>query len=277
MKWKEWWALVLFGLCIAVFSFADVVRRASPSALSYYRQGRTAFGARDYETALEHFTHAIELDPDYAEAYIQRGYVNWYLEKDEQALADYNLALELTPTDTAIYELRGRVYHRLGEYERALADLTHAIGLDPTFASAYLTRGILFVALEQPEAAGRDFYRRLTLKQQHSTDLITLTLGEPFTVEMQENHLYNVPFEAEAGQTITVTANDADDSGVDPLIVILDADGNALIGDDDNGEGLNALISDFQIPTDGTYTLVIGHAGQGSEGTVEVTLEIGVE
>jgi hypothetical protein len=71
-----------------------------------------------------------------------------------------------------------------------------------------------------------------------------------------------------------VTADDIDNSGVDPLIVILDAGGNALVGDDDGGGSYNSLIADFEIPQNGTYTLVVGHAGGGSEGTVQVNIEL---
>jgi hypothetical protein len=56
------------------------------------------------------------------------------------------------------------------------------------------------------------------------------------------------------------------------LIVLLDPNGDPIAGDDDSGTQLDSLISSFELPTDGTYTLLVSHAGGGSEGDIELSL-----
>jgi hypothetical protein len=65
---------------------------------------------------------------------------------------------------------------------------------------------------------------------------------------------------------------------VDTLVVILDAQGNPLVGDDDGGRATGAiydsLIDGFELPADGTYTLVVSHAGANAEGKVILHLAV---
>ncbi len=51
------------------------------------------------------------------------------MEKHEQALADLNHALELNPEFAQVYGNRGLVYKAIGETEKAIADLEHFLEL----------------------------------------------------------------------------------------------------------------------------------------------------
>lgn len=73
------------------------------------------------------FTKAIELDPEDAEAYSNRG--NAYCEKGEvdKAIADYTKAIDLKPKVVESYYARGEAWLRIEEWEEAQRDLTAAI------------------------------------------------------------------------------------------------------------------------------------------------------
>ena len=60
--------------------------------------------------AIEHFSKAIDLNPEYAEAYKMRGFV--YNETDdlEYALKDLTRTIELNPEDTEAYKTRGIIH-----------------------------------------------------------------------------------------------------------------------------------------------------------------------
>jgi hypothetical protein len=103
-----------------------------------------------------------------------------------------------------------------------------------------------------------------------------VTFGTPFSLEIQEGVVYRVPFEGEAGQPVDVTAEVVDSSEVDSLIVILDADDEPLIADDNSGEDSDAAIQGYVLPASGNYTLVVSHADGGSEGDISVLLTLGV-
>lgn len=58
---------------------------------------------KDNKKALENFTKAIEINPNYLEAYFARGYTYTKLKDKESAKADYNMCLKLEPNyDPAI-------------------------------------------------------------------------------------------------------------------------------------------------------------------------------
>lgn len=69
--------------------------------------------------------------------------------------------------------------------------------------------------------------------------------------------------EGEAGDTIMIRL-DATGDDLDPLIGLLDADGETLVWDDDGGEGYNSLIEGFALPYSGVYFItadVVSGAG----------------
>jgi Tfp pilus assembly protein PilF len=52
---------------------------------------------KDPKKALEQFTKAIEINPNYIEAYFARGYTYSKLKEKESAKADYNMCLKIQP------------------------------------------------------------------------------------------------------------------------------------------------------------------------------------
>jgi tetratricopeptide (TPR) repeat protein len=50
-----------------------------------------------YDQAIADYTKAIELKPDYAQAYTNRGLENEKLGQRDKAIADYHQALSLAP------------------------------------------------------------------------------------------------------------------------------------------------------------------------------------
>jgi len=61
---------------------------------------------KDPKKALEQFTKAIEINPNYVEAYFARGYTYTKLKDKESAKADYNMCLKIQPNyDAALEEL----------------------------------------------------------------------------------------------------------------------------------------------------------------------------
>jgi len=83
------------------------------------------------EKAVADYTSAIELDPQYAKAYNNRGNARASLGDEERALQDYDTALELDDSLALAYFNRGLIHYRLGEYEDATSDLGMYLELVP--------------------------------------------------------------------------------------------------------------------------------------------------
>ena len=109
------------------------------------------------------FDQAIDLDPEDAAAYNNRGLA--YANKGdlERAIADYDQAIALDPEDAYAYNNRGVAYFLIGNHDQALADLGKAIEIDSGFASAYYLRGLVHGEIGERERAISDLEKSIEL------------------------------------------------------------------------------------------------------------------
>jgi len=85
--------------------------------------------------------------------FILRSSINRY----EQAIEDFSKAIELNPNDAVAYYNRGLAYAKLNEHERAIEYYGKAIKLNPNDAKAYGNRGIAYSEILRYEESARDF------------------------------------------------------------------------------------------------------------------------
>lgn len=74
-----------------------------------------------------------------------------------EAIADYSKAIELDPKFAEANINRGAAYGKLGKNELALADFNRGIELKPDNANAYFNRSILFAEMNKFDLAVRDY------------------------------------------------------------------------------------------------------------------------
>lgn len=110
------------------------------SASDHFHQGVTKRHLGQYSAAINEFSAAIRLKPNFAEAYGNRGLAKYYLGQYENAIADYENAIRLKPDYVFAYNNRGLAKHALGQYEAAIASYDNAIQLRPNYALAYRNR-----------------------------------------------------------------------------------------------------------------------------------------
>jgi predicted O-linked N-acetylglucosamine transferase (SPINDLY family) len=91
--------------------------------------------------ALASFDCAIALMPEYAEAHLNRAIVLRMDRRFSEALDAIDAALRSKPGLAAAYANRGNVLQEINRFEEALASHDHALTLDPGFALAHLNRG----------------------------------------------------------------------------------------------------------------------------------------
>lgn len=92
----------------------------------------------------------------------------------------------------------------------------------------------------------------------------TIAYGDTITGELTEdNQVVSYTFEGQAGDVVDIALTALD---FDTLLRLEDANGVELTRDDDGGDGLNSLISGFELPGDGTYTIYIdGYRGANGD------------
>jgi tetratricopeptide (TPR) repeat protein len=87
-----------------------------------------------YDEAIRDSTMAIELDPEFVNAYLNRARAHYLLGRYEEALTDYNQAIGVNSGVAEIYKGRMVVYSKLERYGEELSDLIRTIELDPEYA-----------------------------------------------------------------------------------------------------------------------------------------------
>ena len=129
----------------------------SISAKTYFMWGYTKYYLGDYKGAITDYTQSIRLNPDYADAYNNRGTAKGKLGQYFAAIADFDIAIRLNPDYADAYNNRGIAKYHLGQRFAAIADYDIAIHLNPDYAKAYNNRGLAKSDLGQHFAAITDY------------------------------------------------------------------------------------------------------------------------
>lgn len=64
-------------------------------AVEYFNRGNFKFKLQEYEFSVKDYDKAIELSPDFAEAYCKRGDAKSLSGKHNEAIKDYNEAINI--------------------------------------------------------------------------------------------------------------------------------------------------------------------------------------
>ena len=126
----------------------------------------TTFEAKqaEYENAIKHFTEAIRLKPDLANAYFNRGVTYAFRNEFEDAIKDFDTVIQLQPDHVGAYYNRGNTYGDKGELDNAIRDFNKAIELDTYYLIAYYNRGFAYLQKGEFNNAIKDFDTVIQLK-----------------------------------------------------------------------------------------------------------------
>ncbi|MBN2341970.1 MAG: tetratricopeptide repeat protein [Deltaproteobacteria bacterium] len=116
----------------ALEAVQNAVKKENNSALAQFHLGRLM---KTGKQAAEHINIALQIRPDWADAYGTLGSI--YLESDlEQAVEAYKKAIELEPDRDAFHLGLGTAYFRQKKYDDARAELDKALSLVPNHIGA---------------------------------------------------------------------------------------------------------------------------------------------
>jgi serine/threonine protein kinase/Tfp pilus assembly protein PilF len=149
----------------------------SVRAYDYYLRGRQfyyQYRRRGIEFALQMFERALELDPDYANAYagVADCCTFLYLHKQrraayrERALASSRRALELAPESALVHTALGAALSMAGHHQAAESEFEAAIVLDPRLYDAHYFYARDCFAQGEFQKAARLFEKASRLRQE---------------------------------------------------------------------------------------------------------------
>ena len=103
----------------------------------------------DNKSAIKHFSKTIELEPDNAIAYHQRGIAYYNLGDYQNALIDFNKTIELDSDNMDAYGNRSLVEIELKDYKSALDDIEKILKIAPDSTKAIKQKRMILKLMEQ--------------------------------------------------------------------------------------------------------------------------------
>jgi len=136
-------------------------------------EGMVALGAclranGEVVESLEILNKAIELNPNYAEALINRGLIRLSQENKAEALADLELAHRLKPHIRQIWDLVVRLKVEAQEYSDALLFLINMIEIDPEDEKRLATLALCYQHLKDFDAAIEAYNKALAINPDYA-------------------------------------------------------------------------------------------------------------
>lgn len=110
------------------------------------------------------FSEFIGIQPDNAQAYLNRGSTYVRMGQFDAGLSDYSQVIALEPTRFEGWYNRGSARVAARQYDEAIPDLTEAIRLKPDLGYAYCNRGLSYLRKNEIEQALADFEKGLALR-----------------------------------------------------------------------------------------------------------------
>ncbi len=120
----------------AIESFSEAIRLNPNYAAAWYNRGNTYKHMNNEEEALKNFQVAVEKDPTIWQGYMNIAVIQFNRQQYDEAEANLQKALELNPQNPSLYANLGVVYLTKGNKELALQYLQKALEIDPDNAFA---------------------------------------------------------------------------------------------------------------------------------------------
>ena len=171
------------------------------TADSYYEIALARITADDADDALVNLSKAIDLNPNYVDAYFLRGLIYGSQYDFDKAIADFERVVELDPSHTDAkamhadaYAARGADYALEKNYDKAIADFERAIELDPdkaefkaAAAATYFLRGATRYEEGDNESAFADLDRAISdiekiIELDPDNSEVRIAIGEAYLV-----------------------------------------------------------------------------------------------
>lgn len=96
------------------------------------------FGRQDYETAIEHFQDAIEINPEFSPPYNLLGYAYRSLRNFEAAEDAIQMYVELIPDEPNPYDSYAELLMKDGRFEESIEKYEKALEINPQFVFSYV-------------------------------------------------------------------------------------------------------------------------------------------
>jgi tetratricopeptide (TPR) repeat protein/Mrp family chromosome partitioning ATPase len=146
----------------AIPAFTEAIKLNPESAEAHLNRGDAYLKSEAYDQAIADYTESIRLGRDNARAYTNRGIAFFQTGKTGEAINDFNDSIKLKPANAEAYVYRGNAYGSMGDTDRAIADFSKALDFDANNGNALFNLGILYAKQGEKQKA-RDYFQNTIL------------------------------------------------------------------------------------------------------------------
>lgn len=140
----------------AIKTLNDYILQSEYKDTAYYLIAKIYYEDKQYEDAIMNLTKVIEIQPNFAHAFNDRGSAKRMLEKYDEAIDDYSMAIVIDKK-AIYYNNRGSVKMKIEKYKEAIDDYSAAIVLDSNYFIALNNRGVAKIEIKDYKGAITDF------------------------------------------------------------------------------------------------------------------------
>ncbi len=156
---KSNWKIIIagaFGILVLVTVAALFLSSKSPltqtydntlGATEYYNQGLSLYDQEKYSEAIPYFDKALEINPNYKEAWLYKGLSLDDLGRYSEAITYYDKAISIDPNYIIPWYNKGIILGNQGYYEDAMNCFDKVISIDPKDAEAWYYKGVCLEVL----------------------------------------------------------------------------------------------------------------------------------
>lgn len=146
---------------------SETQRSKRSAAQSYYSQGLAQLSRDDYTRAAGLFEKAVEIDPNYAEAWYQAGFSFGMLGRHQEALKSSKQAAKLRPEWSETYVNIGASSFALGQFKDAVDAYRQAAKIDSDNADTQYALGLSLGRLGRADEEILAYRRALAIKSDY--------------------------------------------------------------------------------------------------------------
>jgi tetratricopeptide (TPR) repeat protein len=130
--------------------------------------GRLFESGAEFEKAMISYGHAIQIKPDFSDAWCDQGDVLGKLGRYEEEITAYEKAILLNPHDTEVYDRLGIAHYEQEDYTSAITAYEKAIALNHHDAETYNRLGVAYKNQKDYSAAIKAYKDAISLNAQFS-------------------------------------------------------------------------------------------------------------
>lgn len=135
----------------------DGLSTSELEAMRHHSKGTASMLSEKYEEAIVYFKKAIDLNPDFIEAYYNLGITYEKLDKHKDSVEALKKAIQLDPNRANAHYALGYAYYRLEKYDDAVVTFKQSIKIKPDSAFAHSKLGYVYLIMGNEEAARKHY------------------------------------------------------------------------------------------------------------------------